>query len=436
MLIYLPQTYLSVPCKVIQYVYNYSTIYYTHSIQYTVYEGQLHNSLSIFFYWDIFEEMTSQQKPPLHILLGVSGSVAAIKLPQLVFELHNAFKTFGKTGFNVQIRVIVTKRGLYFLEKAEYYEGSMGLYEHFKNVCIPYRIYKQRKTQAVEMNHETSTEGEISEKYEHIQEQANEKDVGSTSNLQSEVMNEIILYEDDEEWESWTSLGDDVLHIALRNWADIFLIAPLSANTLAKLANGICDNLLTSVVRAWGTKEKAKPFLIAPAMNTAMWEHPLTYQQINSILQRNIYKSYKSKGEIIKHPLMIRQDVQDQDHENADEKTESEQLPTKKIKIENKQSHSWENQYRLIPPMRKLLACGDFGIGAMATIDAIISCMKDVLNGKEYPHYYIIEQNDLIQDDSIQNSHEDKSSIMKETVLDISGETCFHEGQLILRKYR
>ena len=133
---------------------------------------------------------------------------------------------------------------------------------------------------------------------------------------------------------------------------------------------------------------------------------------------------------------MIRQDVQDQDHENADEKTESEQLPTKKIKIENKQSHSWENQYRLIPPMRKLLACGDFGIGAMATIDAIISCMKDVLNGKEYPHYYIIEQNDLIQDDSIQNSHEDKSSIMKETVLDISGETCFHEGQLILRKYR
>ena len=105
-----------------------------HSIQYTVYEGQVHNSLSIFFYWDLFEEMTSQQKPPLHILLGVSGSVAAIKLPQLVFELHNAFKTFGKTGFNVQIRVIVTKRGLYFLEKAEYYEGSMGLYEHFKNI--------------------------------------------------------------------------------------------------------------------------------------------------------------------------------------------------------------------------------------------------------------------------------------------------------------
>ena len=47
-------------------------------------------------------------------------------------------------------------------------------------------------------------------------------------------------------------------------WADVLLIAPLSANTLAKLASGICDNLATSVVRAWDTD---RPIVLAPAMN-------------------------------------------------------------------------------------------------------------------------------------------------------------------------
>lgn len=41
-------------------------------------------------------------------------------------------------------------------------------------------------------------------------------------------------------------MGDPVLHIQLRDWADAFLIAPLDANTLAKLANGLCDNLLVT----------------------------------------------------------------------------------------------------------------------------------------------------------------------------------------------
>lgn len=49
----------------------------------------------------------------------------------------------------------------------------------------------------------------------------------------------------------WKNRGDPVLHIQLRKWADYLLIAPLSANTLAKISNGICDNLLTLVCRAW-----------------------------------------------------------------------------------------------------------------------------------------------------------------------------------------
>lgn len=54
------------------------------------------------------------------------------------------------------------------------------------------------------------------------------------------------------------------------------LIAPLDANSMAKIANGLCDNLLTCVVRAWDPR---KPLFFAPAMNSAMWESPITYQQ-------------------------------------------------------------------------------------------------------------------------------------------------------------
>src|SRR5260370_15375404 len=50
--------------------------------------------------------------------------------------------------------------------------------------------------------------------------------------------------------QSWKKIGDTILHIELRQWADLVLIAPCSANTLAKLAGGICDDLPTSLLRA------------------------------------------------------------------------------------------------------------------------------------------------------------------------------------------
>lgn len=86
---------------------------------------------------------------------------------------------------------------------------------------------------------------------------------------------------DESEWASWTILGDAVLHIDLRSWADAIVIAPLSANSLAKLAGGLCDNLVTCVARAWSIGKK--PFIVAPAMNTAMWEHPLTAEHLAKV---------------------------------------------------------------------------------------------------------------------------------------------------------
>ncbi|MCP4751497.1 MAG: phosphopantothenoylcysteine decarboxylase [Proteobacteria bacterium] len=82
------------------------------------------------------------------------------------------------------------------------------------------------------------------------------------------VMSGYPCFMDQDEWEN----TDHVWHIELAKWCDAFLIAPLTANTLAKIANGLCDNLLTSTVRALGDT----PLILAPAMNTAMWENDLT----------------------------------------------------------------------------------------------------------------------------------------------------------------
>lgn len=122
-------------------------------------------------------------------------------------------------------------------------------------------------------------------------------------------------FEDSDEWSAYKN-DDTVLHIDLIKWADIFVIAPLSANTLAKLANGICDNLLTCCARAWNFD---KPLIVAPSMNTRMWEHPITKEHTDKI-------------------------------------------------------RSWG--IRVIDPIEKELFCGDVGNGAMANIDSIITEVK------------------------------------------------------------
>lgn len=93
-----------------------------------------------------------------------------------------------------------------------------------------------------------------------------------------------IIFRDKDEWSSKNRRyvkNSSVLHIELREWADLLLIAPLSANTLAKLANGLADNLLTCVARAWEVDRKR--IVVAPAMNTQMWNHPVTRDQLSQL---------------------------------------------------------------------------------------------------------------------------------------------------------
>lgn len=83
----------------------------------------------------------------------------------------------------------------------------------------------------------------------------------------------------DDEWYYYQETGN-VLHIDARNWADILVIAPLSANTLAKIANGYCDDLLTNIARAWDFNKR---FIVCPTMNTKMYEHPVTETHLQTL---------------------------------------------------------------------------------------------------------------------------------------------------------
>ncbi|RBL94164.1 bifunctional phosphopantothenoylcysteine decarboxylase/phosphopantothenate--cysteine ligase CoaBC [Chitinophaga flava] len=82
-------------------------------------------------------------------------------------------------------------------------------------------------------------------------------------------------------------------HVMLGRWADVMLIAPASANTIAKMANGLCDNLLLATYLS-----ATCPVLFAPAMDEDMWKHPATRQNIARLLQYGHQQIPVAAGEL------------------------------------------------------------------------------------------------------------------------------------------
>ena len=78
----------------------------------------------------------------------------------------------------------------------------------------------------------------------------------------------------------WGTPGEyEIDHIALVDWADIVVVAPATANIIGKIANGICDDLLsTTLCVCW-----VKPTLLAPAMNSNMWNNPAVQHNVKMV---------------------------------------------------------------------------------------------------------------------------------------------------------
>lgn len=215
-----------------------------------------------------------------NVLLGVTGSVAAVRTPELYAELIRAGHA---------VKVVATSAALYFFD-------------------------------AIELNFPAS---------------------------RTRDPETIIL--DEDEWPGKTSgqryrRDDPVLHIELRRWADLFLIAPLDANTLAKLANGLADNCLTCVWRAWDT---SRPVVLAPAMNTLMWEHHLTNRHLREIAEN--VSGLELPGGL-----------------DLDATVEA--------------INGIDQKLRIVPPQSKRLACGDVGVGAMAPLPEILDAVRRLTN--------------------------------------------------------
>ncbi|MFT6146146.1 MAG: phosphopantothenoylcysteine synthetase/decarboxylase [Myxococcota bacterium] len=108
-----------------------------------------------------------------------------------------------------------------------------------------------------------------------------------------------------------------VEHISWAKWADIAVIAPLTASTLGKIASGIADNALLTV---WLALPQSVPQLLCPAMNTRMWEHPAVQSNLSRVADFGIFQ--------------------------------------------------------MVAPTEKRLACGDVGVGGLAEVADIVTAIE------------------------------------------------------------
>jgi phosphopantothenoylcysteine synthetase/decarboxylase len=77
-----------------------------------------------------------------------------------------------------------------------------------------------------------------------------------------------------------------ISHIALVDWADVVVVAPTTANILGKIANGICDDMLSTTLCACWPLVESGAVLLAPAMNTNMWENPAVQHNVKTLEER------------------------------------------------------------------------------------------------------------------------------------------------------
>lgn len=338
----------------------------------------------------------------IHILLGVSGSVAAHKVPNVISHLRSLFK---ESQFNCKICVVATKSSLHFLK--DYLisgpKSSSKVIEEInrftpqnpikalgstfflkdENLCIS-NIFNDvdHISELCELSSDSLLYIPESAKYvsntdsntHYIQKWmtnvANILDLTKDNhelileNLGSTLTPVLI---DDDEWRNYKYVKQDpVIHIKLRDWADYFVMCPLSANTLAKISNGLCDNLLTSIIRAWdlnnisisSLNSSQLSFLNDSLMDVLGFVNEDNKNEDNRIIE-TLNKMISSR--IILVPAMN---------------------PSMYLHyVTDKQLNQLSNKpfnFLIIPPIKKILACGDIGIGALPSPENISSILYNI----------------------------------------------------------
>jgi phosphopantothenoylcysteine decarboxylase len=258
------------------------------------------------------------------LCLGVSGSVAAVKTPEIAAALLAA---------GADVDLVVTEAA-YSLLQAQY-RGEQP--------------WAQLQALLASHPEPSPTENAASRK--------RNRATGKST---------LRIYRDQDEWSGYGAVGQDaVLHVELAKRNQVLLIAPLCANLLAQTAVGLCGNLLSSVVRAWyydlevraarrarrrallslcrparalsqpgfesplaerfGLHTVRRALIVAPAMNTFMWNQRVTAEHLATLRQRGV---------------------------------------------------------EVVSPVVKMLACGDTGMGAMATVEDVVAAAVGAL--REY----------------------------------------------------
>jgi phosphopantothenoylcysteine decarboxylase len=266
--------------------------------------------------------MNDEDSDMARIAVGVTGSVAAIRVPMLVAALRAG-------GHDA--RVVTTEPALYFFDPgvlpapAEDAGPPLGRAALFRDADEWPRAASGGSARRSVLGARPDGEA-VPFPAEHR--------APSTERRRSEATTMGVYQRD-----------DPVLHIELRRWADLLVVAPLDANTLAKLAYGLSDNLLTCLYRAWDCR---RPIVLAPAMNTFMWESPLTGRHLRLLLEEH------GEGALPPPAGTTLDEV---------------------IAAINRDCP----RLRVCPPQSKRLACGDEGMGAMADVEAIVATVAEEL---------------------------------------------------------
>ena len=164
-----------------------------------------------------------------------------------------------------------------------------------------------------------------------------------------------------------------VNHVMLGRWADLMLIAPASCNTLSKMAQGLCDNLLTAVYLS-----ATCPVMLAPAMDEDMWQHPSLQKNIDTLRSFGNSILNAQHGELASGLVGMGRMV-----EPEEIVTEMELFFTRKQKLRNKRALvSAGPTYENIDPVRFIgnYSSGKMGI-AIAEELAEQGCMVELVLG-------------------------------------------------------